>query len=93
MVGMPVLEEATVRTNESLVERMPSVTVTCTVEEPLCVEAGVRLIVQFGAVPARTILALGNKVVSLEEAETLVAQLKVFSASDMEKGRLPVVAS
>lgn len=80
----------TVRTNESLAVRLPSETITVTVAEPVCEEAGVTDTVRLAPEPPKTMLAVGTSVTLEELPETLRAPAEVC-ASPIVKEIGPVV--
>ena len=76
---------ATVRTNESLAVRVPSLTLTVTVVVPVWFVTGVMVTVRLVPLPPNAMLALGTRVVLAEVPLTVRLDAGV-SASLIEKG-------
>ena len=87
------LTGVTVKLNVLVLFATPSVTVMATVDPPLEFAVGVIVTVQFGAVPANTMLATGNSTVFDDVALTEVVQLKILSTSVIVNGIAAVVVS
>ena len=75
------LTAVTVNANGLVALRAPSVTVNVTFVNPLALAAGVRVTVQFGAVPPTTMPAFASTAVLEEVPDSDPAQVRVLSIS------------
>ncbi|MGB0453775.1 MAG: hypothetical protein ACPGJV_08660 [Bacteriovoracaceae bacterium] len=86
-----VFGDVTVSVKVSLEDKTSSETVRVIVDVPDCPAFGVKVTVQFGAVPAKVISEESINVVFEEEADTLVVHPIVESVSRITKLMAPVL--